>query len=227
MEKINVLSLLKVDHSNYKRPVYNKSWVDKLYRSVQRHLHVPFEFICFTNDIKQTEVNYTILPLQFDEWGWWNKFEMFKKELFCDPCLYLDIDNLICRDITEDIKNIKCTDKLLLPKEPYKNILNCSLMYWNTDLSFLYDDYCNNRQNFIPKYQYATLEQPATGDQGYLADNYSDVISNFDNYVSNGFVQWKHHKVSTDINNPAILAFTSTEKPTNNLHLDIVKNNWI
>ena len=223
---LNILSLLTIDNTNYKRPVYNQTWVDRLYKSFCRNLSIPFNFYCFTNDLDQNNVDYKLIPLEHRSWGWWNKFEMFQKNMFTGPCLYCDIDNLICKNITFDITKLS-SDKLLLPKEPYKNILNCAVMYWNTDLSFLYDEYVNKKEFMIKNYSYATKTQPATGDQGYLADFHRDKIDIFDNHLPDGFFGWKHHKVETQIKDPSILIFTSSEKPTNNMHLDIVKNNWI
>lgn len=218
--------MLTIDPTNYKRPVYSKMWVDRLYKAVCRNFTAPFDFYCFTNDLDPDDTDYKIIRLKHNAWGWWNKFEMFKQNFFDGPCLYLDIDNIICKDISQDILNIN-TDKLLLPREPYKNILNCSTMYWKGDFSFLYNAYINEKDYIIKKYQYATESQPATGDQGFLADKYSHCISALDDFVPDGFIGWKHHKVKTKIMDPSLLIFTSSEKPSNNMNLDIVKKNWI
>ena len=49
-----------------------------------------------------------------------------------------------------------------------------------------------------------------------------------DDYVPANYIAWKHH-ITGDRNidnDPTLLIFTSTEKPTNNGHLKLVKENW-
>ena len=54
IEKLTVVATCSV-HQNQKRPTYSKMWVDRLYNSVGRNLKIPFEFVCFSNDITSTE----------------------------------------------------------------------------------------------------------------------------------------------------------------------------
>ena len=219
---ITVVSVCSVDPSNYKRPVYSKEWVDKLYRGVRRNLDIPFRFVCLSNDFASCD--YEVAPLTTNSWGWWNKLDMFRANLFTGPCLYIDIDNVICKNITDAIANLP-SNKMLMPIEPYNNILNSSVIFWNGNYSHLYHNYVLNQSRIVEQYRLPTPQQPAIGDQGFIRDNTN--VEAFNNYVDQNFFGWKHHIVGEHINDPAILIFTSTEKPTNNQHLELVKNNWI
>ena len=97
-------------------------------------------------------------------------------------------------------------------------------MYWKDDYSYLYDNYVNNQHNIVA--EYADISRSgALGDQAYIHENVKHML--IEQYTDNNFIEWRHHKIETEITNPSILIFTSQQKPSNNLHLDIVKQNWI
>lgn len=218
---LTVISILQIDITNYKRPVYSKMWVDRLYAGIKRNLDSSFRFVCMTNDLDPRDCQYEIVPLEFDTWGWWHKFQCFRKGLFDGACLYIDIDNVICKNITSSLKNLP-SDLFLCPREPYKDILNGSMIYWQGDYSFLYEHFAKDQQAIVEKYSFADV----TGDQGFFKDTLTNIRA-FDDYVDNGFFGWCHHKSGRHIVDPHVLIFTSTEKPTNNLDLDLVKKHWI
>lgn len=209
-------------YEGQKRPTYSKMWVDRLYKSCKRNIHIPFDFVCLSNDIvADSDDGYRIEPLILNSFGYWNKIEQFRKGLFSGPVLSLDIDLIIAKDITKELENLP-TDQLLMCKEPYKDIENSSIIYWCGDYSNLFDEYKNNQNDIVSYY-----ENPENKlyDQGYISDKLD--IGHIEDYVAENFIGWKHHKIETSLLDPSILIFTSSEKPTNNMHLDIVKNNWI
>lgn len=220
---LTVISVCSVDKTNWKRPVYSKDWVDRLFNGVRRHLNLPFEFVCMSNDISSTD--YKIIPLINEAWGWWNKIEIFRPNLFKGPCLYIDIDNVICNNITDAINELP-QDKILMPMEPYNNILNSSVMYWNGDYSQIYQYYVANQNQVIEQYASPTATNNTIGDQAFIKDMVTN-LSAFDDYVPDNFFGWKHHIAGEAIDNPSILIFTGSEKPTNNLALEQVKQNWV
>lgn len=235
---LTVICVCTIDPTNWKRPVYSKMWVDRLYSAINRNLHLPFEFVCLSNDLTQQQCNYRVIPLTTDSWGWWNKLDMFRSGLFTGPCLYIDLDVVICKDLTEVIKNLP-QDLVLMPKEPYsvqsdtvnkkqpyKYVLNSSVVYWNGDYSVLYNHYVNDRDNIVKKYSNWTEQQPNIGDQKFICDTLLNTAA-FDDYVPNNFFGWKHHNTGTVMQDPSMLVFTSTEKPSNNLDLEVVQLNWI
>jgi len=229
IEKLTVTTVCSVHH-NQKRPTYSKMWVDRLHAGVKRNLDIPFDFVCFSNNIQSDD--YRVEPLTTGSWGWWNKLEQFKKNMFAGPVLSLDLDIVLCKNFTDSMNNLP-RNKILMLKEPNvfsagplagKPIENSSMMFWEGDYGFLFENYLNHQQEICEQYS-SPLKRMS--DQGYIVDNVA--VEFLDDYLPANFTAWKHH-VSGDhniANDPSILVFTSTEKPTNNLHMDLVKNNWI
>lgn len=199
---------------------YTVEWVDKLYRGIKRNLSIPFRFVCLTNEV----TDYETIPLVTNSIGYWNKIELFKKGMFSGPTLYFDLDVVICNDITPILEQIP-KNKFLMVQEPYKNIHNSSMMFWNGDYSHLFDRYQSQKKEIVWEYQYNLSRPGWLGDQAYIGENITHEL--IEDYVDAKFIGWCHHKVHVEIDNPSILIFTSEQKPSNNLHLDIVKKNWI
>jgi len=83
-------------------------YVNVLYAAVKRHMHRPFEFICFTDDptglakgIIARELPSLGLPEHKKSKGGWPKLAMFKRGLFApdDLVMVLDVDILIMDDL--------------------------------------------------------------------------------------------------------------------------------
>lgn len=219
IEHLTVVTTCSI-HYNQKRPTYSKMWVDKLHSAVKRNLDISFEFICFTNDIQSDD--YRIEPLTTDSWGWWNKLEQFKHGLLKGPVLSLDLDLVICKNITEVIATLP-TDRMLMVQEPYQDIINSSMTYWNGDYGFLFDEYVANKDEIVAAYADPTKKM---SDQGFISDRVE--VDLIENHAPDNFFGWKHHITGAhNLEDPSVLIFTSTEKPTNNQHLEIVSKNWI
>jgi hypothetical protein len=216
---INVVCVLKSQPINNHGIHYSKPWVDRLYKGVKQNLDIPFEFTCLTNEV----VNCKSIPLITDSNGYWNKIELFRKNLFQGPVLYLDLDVVICKNITDDISNLP-KNKFLMVKEPYKDIHNSSMMFWDQDYSYLFDEYLRNQSEIVNEYQFNLARNGCLGDQAYIGENVNHEL--IDDYVCPGFINWRHHKISTNIANPSILIFTGSQKPSNNLELDLVNQHW-
>lgn len=226
---LDIVCVLKIEPDNYKRPVYSKMWVDRLYKSLKRHMSIPFQFTCLSNDLNNKDCEYSVISLVDDShWGWWNKLEVFRKDLFHGPALLLDLDLVVCKDLAPILKNLP-QDKILLPKEPldWTDALNTSFVYWNGDYSKIYSEFVKNQDKIKEKFQWSTTECPAIGDGAYIPTVVGDVIEDFNDYVPEGFFGWKHHLQKTELNDPGVIIFTSTEKPYNNLDIDLVAKNWI
>lgn len=219
MNKINVVCVYK-DQSNEHKPwvCYSEDYVDRLYRGVNRNIKIEFDFYCLSN----RKTKYNTIPLVTDSDGYWNKIELFRANLFNGPTLYLDLDVVICNDITPMLESWS-GEKLYMVEEPYQNqfgpIHNSSVMLWEQDYSHLYTKYVENQSEIVKEYADIT-RNGFIGDQAYIGENVDYDV--FDQK----YIGWKHHKVVTEINDPALLVFTQGEKP----HLSqdpIVKENWI
>ena len=217
MNKINVACVLNVQ-DNPRGPRYSIEWVDKLYCGVSRNLNIPFNFVCLSN----VSTPYNTIPLISNSDIFWNKIELFRKNLLQGSTLYLDLDTVVCKNITDDILKLP-HDQFLMVKEP-NNKINSSVMFWNGDYSFLFDEYINNKDSIVK--QYWNPGPQGFGDQVYISNRTKPKV--IDDYVRENFIGWRHNEViNNPIIDPSLLVFTSRQKPSNNLDLSYVREYWI
>lgn len=82
---------------------YGPEYVNKLYNMVQRHLTIPYRFVCFTENSKGLDPKIEIFNLPNDPKisGWWWKPYLFKQGHFPDGDinLFFDLDMVIVSNI--------------------------------------------------------------------------------------------------------------------------------
>ncbi len=81
---------------------YGPEYVNNLYNMIQRHLTVPFRFVCFTEDTVGLNPSIEIKPLDGPKLkGWWWKPYLFKQGHFAngDTNLFFDLDMVIIKNI--------------------------------------------------------------------------------------------------------------------------------
>lgn len=78
---------------------YGPEWVWALRRGLNRHLDVPYRFVCLSDVVG---IGQWRVPLKHDWRGWWSKMELF------DPAngltgtvLYLDLDTIVTGDLSD------------------------------------------------------------------------------------------------------------------------------
>jgi hypothetical protein len=119
---------------------YGREYVERLRNMVARHLTVPYEFFCLTDDQHPIDgVTSIVRPHAGYAKGWWHKVHMFDPGLnLRGRVLYFDLDIVIHQNI----------DKLILGYDreflgirdfnrkfnPQWNILNSSVMSWPAGL---------------------------------------------------------------------------------------------
>ena len=114
---------------------YNREYVEKLRNMVNRHLSIPYEFVCLTDD-KQPFDNIKSIHLPNLNYpnGWWYKVHLFDPALpISGPVLYFDLDIVIHDSIDKlipkenEFKGIRDFNRKFNPK---LNSLNSSVMGW-------------------------------------------------------------------------------------------------
>ena len=213
---MNFVCVLRQDPATKKHPgFYDKEWVNKLYRAIQRNYDKPFKFFCLSN--VQTDVE--TIPLITDWKAWWSKIELFRPNLFSGPVTYIDLDIVICKNITSLIDNLD-KKKFWMVEEP-GNIVNSSIMHGQGDYSHLFEKFKKDTQVIQEKFRKGKV----FADQGFIQTNQD---YQFINHIEPYSFNWKHHKINTPIMDPKFLIFISRhQKPSNNLDMDLVKRNWI
>lgn len=116
---------------------YGREYVERLRNMVARHLTVPYEFVCLTDDnhpidgvrnIYQQNANYAK--------GWWHKVHMFDPNLpLRGRVLYFDLDVVIHNNI-DKLASVYPSDFMGIldfNRKFYANwkMLNSSVMAWN------------------------------------------------------------------------------------------------
>jgi hypothetical protein len=87
---------------------YGKEYVERLRNMVSRHLTVPYEFVCLTDDPTPIEgVRSIVQPNARYSRGWWHKVHMFDPSLnIRNRILYFDLDVVIHNNIDKLVQSL-------------------------------------------------------------------------------------------------------------------------
>lgn len=116
---------------------YGREYVERLRDMVSRHITVPYEFACLTDDQHPIEGVRTIYqPNSNYQKGWWHKVHMFDPNLpLAGRILYFDLDVVICNNIdkltafkSDSFVGIHDFNRRFYPSWIY---LNSSVLAWN------------------------------------------------------------------------------------------------
>jgi hypothetical protein len=115
---------------------YGRDYVERLRNMVARHMTIPYEFVCLTDDPNPIEGVRTIRqnPAGYQKL-WWHKVHMFDPNLDVrGRILYLDLDVIICGNLNKLVTNLK--DEFLGIRDFNRKfhatwtMLNSSVMTW-------------------------------------------------------------------------------------------------
>ncbi len=145
---------------------FKREHVEYQRRAFQKHLTVPFEFRCLTDDPQHPDD----IQLEHNWPGWWSKLEVFKLQ---GPVFYIDLDMIVRNNIDDLMQGHAFTQlrHFRLPKSPKPN---SGLMAWGkyepytpSDLSIIYGRFTTNPEWFMKEYAKG-------GDEAFIRD-YSPV----------------------------------------------------
>jgi len=139
---------------------YSEYYVHRLKREVEKHLPIPHQFLCLTN---QRIEGVETVPEVSSKQGWWQKCDLFS---FTGPSLYFDLDTVITGDLSVFIGTDKALRILKNWAASGHGGCQSSIMYWEDAqaIQALCDSYA------MPWPQ--THLQPGIvwGDQGLITD---------------------------------------------------------
>lgn len=143
--------------------VYDRvDYVGALARAVARNLRAPYRFVCLT-DKSEVPDGVERIPLLHNWPHFWSKIELYRPGLFSGPVLYLDLDTVVCGDITDIAQ---ADDPILISWDMQHGWINSSFVRWSVDLSVVYRAMVADEVGTIKKYSNGGL----WGDQGLLQD---------------------------------------------------------
>jgi hypothetical protein len=133
---------------------YGPHYVKRLRNMVERHITVPFEFVCLTDDPTPMEgIRSIVIKNQGYARGWWHKVHMFDPKLKLNGrILYMDLDVVICGNL-DNLVSIQRNDFLGIRDfnrafHPTWKRLNSSVMAWNHGTqSHIWEEFKTNPNN--------------------------------------------------------------------------------
>jgi hypothetical protein len=138
---------------------YSSEYVNKLHSMCKRHLTVPFEFVCFTDDLRGIDGNIKTIALKQNGLsGWWYKPMFFDKNLGVDgTLLYMDLDIVINANI--DHLFTYQPDKFCIIRDFNRSIrhdwnrMNSSVFRLKTgSLPYVYDNFMESHEVNIRRF---------------------------------------------------------------------------
>ena len=164
---------------------YTQEHVHKLRDMVQQHAP-NMDFVCLTDSSPQC--NRITLTKNYP--GWWAKMELFKLQ---GPVLYMDLDTIICGDISHWLDQIK-DNKFVILRDVYRDkrdphAMQSSIMYWSGDMSDIWEEFSSNPDFSHPNGDQGWLEQHLD-DVAYIQDFTDDVVS-YKAHIKNGYPKHK------------------------------------
>lgn len=162
---------------------YNEEHVISIKSQVEKHVEIPFEFLCLS-DIQST--NFRTIRIESDLPGWFAKLELFK---IVGPCLYVDLDTIFCSNIDKMINDLlsqKSGDITTLDDPYHPGNLASGLMFWRGDISSIYNKFISDNkymdQNYIMKND---TRSQTFGDQNIIQCIVNELNLNWSSF--NGF----------------------------------------
>lgn len=204
---------------------YNSTWVDKMKRSLDRYMSIPFDFVPMSDGNHSFNVN----AFEGDLNGYWNKVELFRPDLYNKPTLFIDADNVIIGDLAPMIESLK-GNKFVMYKSrttdwhPNPTPSSC-VMYWEGDVSYIWDEW-NTKS---PEHWYKEYKKNGgtgrKGDQGFIREHARDLKLIHDIYPKAYDMIKFVDGPQPDLSGVSMLVFAGKNKP-NNTDWQIVKDEW-
>ena len=215
MKKTTVICVLKLGGD------FSSIYVRKLQNAVKRHLNMPYEFVCLTDD---ASIDFCkTIPLVNNWKGWWSKIEVFRAGLVnTDRIVYFDLDTVILQDINILVQ--QDYDFIALQsfnpqkrKNPY--LIGSGIMSWrnNWAFNFLYDQF--NTEMCFGRFR---------GDQDYIGSQLIRKGKKFKHWQAliNGIYSYKRNCKKGIPKDAKIVCFHGRPRPCNAKE-KWVKENWI
>lgn len=164
---------------------FTDEYVYRLRTGVQQHCKAPHRFVCLTNE----RLNVETIPLIRNRTGFWNKLELFRKKLFDDQVVYLDLDTIIGRDVTDIFTYPHTFTGLNDFADKRAHQFASAFMAWDgrQDLSHLDENFTAAD---IAEY---SKDYARWGDQGYIAEDVGVPIDLTRDLFPDRFVSYKWH----------------------------------
>ena len=144
--------------------IYTRDYVDRLERAVRANTTLDYDFVCLTDDVTHS---YDV-AMQYNWPGWWGKLEMFDQQRFPGHTVFIDLDTVIMKDITDVLTR---PESLIMMRDHRVTRANSCLMSWQCDMTYVLEEFISNAQAYADKFR----ESPWIGDQAMT--EYATIMS--------------------------------------------------
>lgn len=193
---------------------YDASWVAKLERAVERHLSVPYHFVCLTD----MEVSCEKIPLKHDWPGWFAKIELFRPGVIDGPTLYLDLDSVLVGSI-DSIADLPY-DFAMLRNLNDSSKASSAVMWFREPPHHVYTTFAENPEHYMAEYAKAN-GGVYIGDQAFIWDAMDRKVPLFSDEFPKLIRSYRRHCQNGIPAGCAMVQFGGPLKPDN------VKDAWV
>ncbi len=167
--------------------IYTPQYVNNLAYAVNKHLTIPYQFVCMTDAPTEefTDKVHNVIPFVHYYPKWWGKIELFRNNLFSGyRVVYFDLDTLIIDniDFMYSYSGIFCG-----LRDFYHMVsLGSGVMCWDGDderLNCIYTDFISDSQSLIKNNLF--------GDQQWINTAINKHISYLQDYFPKKIVSFK------------------------------------
>ena len=144
--------------------IYTRDYVERLERAVRANTQVDYEFVCLTDDVTEA---YDV-PMQQNWPGWWGKLEMFDHSRFPGHNVFIDLDTVIMKDITDVLTR---KESLIMMRDHRVTRANSCLMSWTSNMTYVLQEFISNAQGYVDRFR----QSPWIGDQAMT--EYATIMS--------------------------------------------------
>lgn len=169
---LTVVLLLKLDTKRREAQGENPFWqewgaiyLERMVRNIRRHLPANTRIVVMTDRPAVVPAGCDTAGLQGDQPGWWAKLNMFRRDVTCGRCLYLDLDNVLAAPIPE-LLTLRPNPLIMMDDRQMPGLPNASTMlFFAEQVRYLWDEYAKDPPRMHR--QFHETRWPHASDQGY------------------------------------------------------------
>ena len=168
---------------------FSSEHVYRMKEMCDKHIvNTEFQFYCLSD----ISLDCRTIKLKHAWKAWWSKIELFSH---AGPGLYFDLDTIIVNNIDNILTAIRSVSFCGLRDQWHPNTIGSGIMYWVSDMKFIYDKFVKSPDEYIKKYRGdQDYINACVGDKQYIQDHCTDEIVSFKANLDSGkgFDQAKH-----------------------------------
>jgi len=200
---------------------FGAEYVNKLYNAISRHVTIPHNFICYTENPEGIECETR--PFIQELPTWWYIIGLFNKEHgFKDRVIYLDLDTIILKNI-DDI--VSWDPDFAIIRDFYRpNGLQTAFITWQPDWGYyMWENFLEQKPN---------LQDPH-GTNGFIERNtdMANVPRYQDKFPGDQLISYKVHIRDKRLKEPPeqarMVFYHGTPRPCQMRNLSWMKEHWI